>query len=111
MTANLKTKAGKESAAAKIKAMRKTTTKVETVSVPVKVTRSAQKKVVKIKPIGKKELVEFLVNNPEVALKLEALHHEFKGNQGASKARSIRKSLRRIGIYLSKLGHRGARHD
>lgn len=113
MVVDIKTKAGRIEATKKLMALRasKTTTKMETVKVPVKVTRSMTKKVVKIKPIGKKELVEFLVNNPEVALKLETLHHDFSGKQACNKARSIRKALRRIGIYLSKLGHKGARHD
>ena len=64
-----------------------------------------------IKHLGKKAMVQFLVDNPKVALELEELHHKYVGKQACNKARAIRKRLRRQGIYLSKLGHTGPRHD
>lgn len=71
----------------------------------------SKKKAVKIKHLGKKALETFLVDNPKVAQQLEELHHKYGGKQGSNPARAIRKRLRRQGIYLSKLGHFGPRHD
>lgn len=69
------------------------------------------KKAVKIKHLGKKALETFLVDNPKVAQQLEELHHKYSGKQACNQARAIRKRLRRQGIYLSKLGHYGPKHD
>ena len=69
------------------------------------------KQEVRIKHLGKKELARFLVDNPKMAAELELVHHKYVGKQACNQARAIRKRLRRQGIYLSKLGHFGPRHD
>lgn len=77
----------------------------------MKQSKPVKKQKVKIKHLGKKAVETFLVNNPKVAEEMEKLHHDFSGKQNTGEARAIRKRLRRMGIYLSKLGHVGPRHD
>jgi len=42
---------------------------------------------------------------------IELLHHKYRGKQRCKDAKKIRRQLRRLGIYLSDLGHGGGRHD
>lgn len=47
----------------------------------------------------------------KVLHELDELHHKYSGRQVCGEAKVIRGRLRRRGIYLSKLGHYGPRHD
>lgn len=42
---------------------------------------------------------------------LDELHHKYRGKQHDKEAMSIRRKLRRKGVYLSHLGHHGGLHD